>query len=509
VKKSFRLAGAILAAALVSTALAACGGKGSSSDSSTLNVGLPAIALPTDFNAAKGVSAQYFFDLAYAPLIHLNDDGTFGPGLAKSFGYVGTGNTKFDLTLRQDAKFSDGSPVNAAAVKSWLEYYAKNGAFASQFKIKSIDTPTDYEVEITFNQPTPGVKWNLAESNGWGFIANPKAVADPAQLSTATYGAGPYVYDSSQSQPGSQYTFVPNKYFYDKSTVHFQKIVLKQTGSASSMLQALKAGQINAGLGDFTVQHAATNDGFTSEAGLLSWVGLTMLNKPGKPWNSLAVRQAVNYALDRNTLTQAMTGGLGSPTSEWLTTDGYDQAYANHYSYDPAKAKQLLQVAGYSTGVTLNIASQSAALGDGTPAGNLVQAIATQLQKVGITLNITTVAPGKVLNAYLSGKYDGVLSNFGANSFSTYIPIFIASPLAGNGNDPTLKNYIAQYLVANDPSTIAQAASRYVTDQGLVVPIYTAKTFMFTRGGLQGVTFPTLPNGIAYGVHPNPTEWHF
>jgi peptide/nickel transport system substrate-binding protein len=59
-------------------------------------------------------------------------NGTYGPGLAQSFGYVGTGNKTYELKLHPNAKFADGTPVTAHAVKQWLTYYpTAHGGFAS------------------------------------------------------------------------------------------------------------------------------------------------------------------------------------------------------------------------------------------------------------------------------------------------------------------------------------------------------------------------------------------
>ena len=61
-------------------------------------------------------------DLAYASLPHINPDGTISPALATSWRYVGTGNTTFEPTLRHDARFSDGTPLTASAVKAYFGY---------------------------------------------------------------------------------------------------------------------------------------------------------------------------------------------------------------------------------------------------------------------------------------------------------------------------------------------------------------------------------------------------
>lgn len=506
-----RVAAAVAALLLMTTVACSSSSTGGAAKPDTLNIGLPASSIPQDFNIAKTVSSVFFFALAYEPLIHLNDDGTFGPALAESFGYVGPGNTSFQLELRADAKFSDGTPVTAEAVKKWMTYYSKNGPFASQFDLASIDTEGTNKVVLNLKTPNPSVPWNLAQTNGWGFVASPAAVDGPEQLSKATFGAGPYTLDAAQSQPGSQLTFVPNEHYYDKSKVRFKKVVLKQIGSASSMVQALSAGQIDVGQGDYSILAAASQAGFAAAGGTLSWDGLRFANSPDRPWGKLAVRQAVNYAIDRAGLTKALIGGQGEATSTWMPADGFVKEEKEHYTYDPEKAKQLLKEAGYVDGVTLTIVDIPGVLPDGTPADALVQAIAEQLKKVGVTLKITTVQPAQYFTELRSGKYDGYVANFGINTLGTYIPIFFTTPAAGKGttDDATLQKLTARYLSAENSAAVAQEISRYVTKQALYVPVYAPKSYMFFKKGLKGVAFPTLPNGLAYGAHPDPTQWQY
>src|SRR5262249_50071801 len=69
------------------------------------------------------LSPSFDENMVYEALIHRNPDGTLGPGLASSW-RVGSGNKVITLTLRRNARFSDGTPVDAHAVKTWLDYRA-------------------------------------------------------------------------------------------------------------------------------------------------------------------------------------------------------------------------------------------------------------------------------------------------------------------------------------------------------------------------------------------------
>jgi peptide/nickel transport system substrate-binding protein len=116
----------VLAATAV---LSACGGGGSASSSSssdTLTIGLN--VKPQSLNPGKnGNGGQNIVQwLAYEPLIRSNSDGTYSPGLATEWGYVGEGNTAFEMKIRTDAQFADGTPVTAQSVVDSLTYYLEN-----------------------------------------------------------------------------------------------------------------------------------------------------------------------------------------------------------------------------------------------------------------------------------------------------------------------------------------------------------------------------------------------
>jgi peptide/nickel transport system substrate-binding protein len=113
------------------------------------------------------------------------------------------------------------------------------------------------------------------------------------------------------------------------------------------------------------------------------------------------VRQAINYAFDRPALLKALGEGFGSVTTSIFPTysPGYDSSLDSYYTYDPAKAKQLLAQAGYPNGFTLNM-PEAAALGASTYA-----IIAQQLAAVGIKVNYTSYTGNAIFTAILAPKF--------------------------------------------------------------------------------------------------------
>ena len=167
------------------------------------------------------------------------------PGLATSWRYVGDDNETFEFTLRQGAHFSDGTEVTASAVKSWFEYFANaKGPYVDQLNLKSVSTVGEWTVIMHEKSPSPELASTLADTD-IGYVASPKASANPSVLDEGTDGAGPYVVVPSQSVAGSQYTLVPNAYYYDPCAIRFSKVVVKIISQPSTLLEAIKSGELD------------------------------------------------------------------------------------------------------------------------------------------------------------------------------------------------------------------------------------------------------------------------
>jgi peptide/nickel transport system substrate-binding protein len=512
-----------MAAVLVATASLAvgCGGSPTSSGdrSSVLTIGIVAGNVPASLNPAQtaSVASQDIFELAYSPILRIENDGSYGPGLATSWGYVGTGHEEFRFTLRDSAKFSDGTPVDAAAVVKWLSYFVKaGGTFATQMgAVASITADGRYTVDIKLKTPDTAIEWQLAQTNGLGYVASSSAVANPQKFTqNTTFGAGPYVLDASQTVPNSSYTYLPNKYYYDQSGIHFSKVILKVIPNQATMLEALESGQIDVATGSYTTASSAESAGFNVVSGRTSWDGFAYLTlgAPGNPLNNVEVRQAIDYAINREQITAGLLGKYGEPTSEWVTTDGFDPQYRNHYAYDPAKAKALLASAGYRNGVTVSVLDFPGTLQDGTPSEQMVQVVAQQLAAVGIKLDITTLPPSQLGTALVSGRYQMIAYYFGINPTQVYWNFFLSPTAPLNlkhwTGDAEATTDFTQAEQAEDASPDLMAVSQRLTNIAYPLPIYTPLSLVFAKKNIGGVAFPVLPNGIANGTFPDPTQFY-
>lgn len=507
----------VTVAVVAMMATSACGGGGSAASGGgsaagkgTLTIGVP--DAPANLDPAKDSLGPVYRPLAYEPLINVKPTGGYSPGLATSWRYVGRGNTTFELTLRKNARFSDGTAVTADAVKTWLDYFAEAGGpfVARMGPLKAVKTVGRWTVRLELGAPNPGVVDVIATQN-WGAVASPKAVAKPSTLGSKAYGAGPYTLAPSESVTGDHYTYVPNRYYYDKSRIRFSKIVMKVIGNSSSMYQAFQAGQLDVAVGEPGTAAAAERGGVSIVRAPVNTAAFYLTDRNGKlakPLGDVRVRQALNYAVDRKAITSAIVGTYGKPSAEMPSTDGWDPAYQDHYRYDPAKAKSLLAAAGYPNGFTLKVLDQSG--GKDPNGGNaLTQATAKYLAAVGVKLEITTATNfGDYLRKIQSKEFP-LINQEMPGSYSTnlwYTVVWKQGTLWNftDANDTVMDKLHEKGAAAPADKGAAYwtQMSRRATEEAHFVPLFVYEDIYYVSDRVGGVTV------TAKGRWPYVPDWY-
>jgi peptide/nickel transport system substrate-binding protein len=422
------VSGALLAS------LAACsdsGGTDASNAKPTLTIVTPNPPQNLDPSLSSGGQESVYPSTAYQGLLHTVGDGDVEPGLASAFEWVGEGNTQLKLTLRPDLKFSDGAVLDSAAVKTWIEHFKAQGgnhAYAAA-PIESVDTPDDLTVVLNLNAPTPQLPADLTESTGLGAIGSPAAIEQGLNFSQSTFGAGPFILSPDGTVEGSTYTYVPNPNYYDPEAIDFGKVVIKVISDSNTAFTALQSGQVDVTYGDAANGTAAENAGLNQAAFPVNVLGMWTSDPNGEVVPAFAderVRQALQYAIDRDSITKAAAPGAGKATAQPVTPGslGYDESLDEMYPYDPAKARSLLAEAGYADGFEFTIS-----VAPGTDHLVAAQAISDQLAKVGVTATLRTPATfTEWVQDILSGNYAAVVIGLGLTGMPTTMDNFFDMP---------------------------------------------------------------------------------
>jgi ABC-type transport system substrate-binding protein len=522
--------GLMIGAAAVTSALlavAGCGGSNSGSNSASSNAGtgstsgqttsttltLASTTPPTTLNptlSGNGDPLEFFLELSYDSLIRLMPNGTYAPDLATSWGYVGSSNTVFDMTLRKGVKFSDGQALTPAVVKQFLLYYAKSGEFASRFDFKSISVTGPLSLQIVLAQPDPELPYYFEQDLVSGDVIGPAGLANPTTLGTSTDGAGPYVLDSSATVTGTKYVYVPNKYYWNPSAIHWKQVIIDVISDPTATLDALQTGQVQVAMGQTTSAQAAKAAGLSVFAVPYTWDSVFLMDRSGtsvKALGSPLVRQALNYAVDRSAVTQALFGSYGQADDETAVPgyEGYNSADANLYPYNPAKAKALLAQAGYPNGFTLPLLAFNLQPGEIT----LAQAVASYWSNIGVNVQITTPSTGTEYGADLeSHKFGAMVFEYGAQ------PIYVdageiampTGPLNPYGsNSPAMdaaESQIASATTAASQESASDLLETEMLNAAWFAPIAANDETFYVSHSIGGFTLQPLE------VSPDPVDWY-
>lgn len=316
---------------------------------------------------------------AYDTLIRQNPDGSYKPGLASAYKY--TDPSTFVLTIRDGITFDDGTPFTAEAVAQNIRRAKtvtgpKTGALAD---MKSV-TVSGKDVTIKLAAPDPELPYYFSES--LGMMMSPKALANPGSLAKTPSGVGPYILDQARTVTNSKYVFTRNPKFWDPSYTAGYKTMVFQVSSPSAILNGIVSGQYAGGAISYQELGQAKAAGLKVLSQNSFFMAVWTRDLKG-PFAKPLVRQALNYAVDRKAL-QPLIGG-GSPTATIFPkgTPAYNEAANNLYSYDPAKAKQLLAKAGYPNGISFTAVGTNYQFFDAYE-----QAVASQMAKAGIKVKI-------------------------------------------------------------------------------------------------------------------------
>jgi peptide/nickel transport system substrate-binding protein len=470
-------------AATLALTLGACGtsndnpgtGGNASGKGGTLTLGMtiPATTfLAADINFAN--EAPYG-QAVYDTLLRADPDGTIKPGLATKWEY-NADKTVLTMELRNDVVFTDETKFTAdIAAQNLIRFRdgaSSNKSYLADLKeAKAID---DTHLTITLKQSNPAFL-NYLQQNA-GMQESPKAFT-AADNKTKPVGSGPYMLDTAATVVGSSYVFNRNPKYWDPSTQHYDKLVLKVYNDPTAILNAIRGKQLNGA-------KLLTNDNLdpikASGYSLINWEqdwwGLMLYDRAGKlnpALKDVKVRQAINYAFDREAMLTAVAKGHGTVTTQVFpkSSEAFVADLDKRYPYDPAKAKSLLAEAGFPNGFTLSMPANQRI---GTAIFTLVT---QQLADIGITVTTTDVGtnyiPDQLAQKYavsvmaLQQDPSWQLINFKLTPQSTWNPFKYEDPKV----DQLVKTI---HTAGDDKAASAQLKelNTYIVEQAWFAPWY-------------------------------------
>jgi len=349
---------------------------------------------PDTLDPAQGTTTTVdnVLDYVVEPLVTIDSSGKLVPDLAKSWETSADGKT-LTFHLQQGVTFQDGTAFDASAVKWNLERLLDPNVRVPRrgqlTVIDSVDAPDASTVVLHLKQPAPALVGALSQTTV-GIVSPASIDKDGNSYKNIVHpvGTGPYTYTSRRKGTDVVVTkyagYWGEKPYYDK--VQFQ-IVPEATTRESLLL----AGQVELIILPPTSDLPALQNNPRVKV-LLGPSDRTIfiaINTTKPVLSDKRVRQALNYAVDKQAIIKGVLFGAAEPMDAPLAPSLFGYQSIGAYPYDPEKAKQLLADAGVAPGsLTLDMMSPTGRYVQDFPAS---QAIANYLRDVGIKVSVRTM----------------------------------------------------------------------------------------------------------------------
>jgi peptide/nickel transport system substrate-binding protein len=373
-------------------------------DAAEFRLAMPEDALTLDPIASSDNPSIWTELLIYDQLVRPTRDGkALEPGLAEKW-TVSPDGKEYVFTLR-DAKFSNGDPVTAEDVIASLKRAAGEKSDWARFfrpitNYQAVDGKT---IRMTLDTPFTPMLNNLAMFSA--SIMPAKLVDDPAFFEKPV-GSGPFKLKEWRKGEKIVLEKNPNYWQIGKPAVDGAEIQIIAEDNARVL--KLQAGEIDGILNVPYNQVSQLKANPELKAGVADVfrIDLVQLNTTKKPFDDQRVRQALNLAVDKDSLIQGVLYGNGVPATSSIPIMAYHNDQLEPYAQDLDKAKTLLAEAGLAEGFKTSML---------VPSGNVTaRQVATVLQsdlaKIGVTVELQTIEGSSQFSTTKAGSYEMSLS---------------------------------------------------------------------------------------------------
>lgn len=464
-------------------------------------------------------------------LVNMTPDGKFHPWLADKW-TVSTDGKTYTFSLKPGVTFSDGTPLNAAAVKASIDHIVDpetKSIYAARL-ISAYDDTTvvdDHTVKIKLKHPsTPFLQ---ALSTAYLGIQNPASLKTPGAACAKPAGSGPFELTAWTRNVSLVLKRNPNYNWGPSSAAHtgpahLKQLTVKFITENSSRFGALTSGQVGV-IDDVPPANAkalkATPGMRYVRTEVPGAVFTTFFNASSGPLSDERVRTALVRSVDLDTLVK--TAFFGQFERAWSvlspSTIGYDREATGARTFDSTLANQLLDQAGWTgrdaQGYRTKDGKELALRWPYVPQllakfTLIAQGIQAQAKQVGIKLDYTPTDAGTFGKKYSQGNLDMYTSSF-VRAEPDILRLFFTtgqSSSKGGGNImgvtvPELDHWLNDAETSSDQATRINdyvQAQKYITAHALALPTYVPADLVGYTTKVHGLTFEPNAYPLFYDV---------
>lgn len=372
----------------------------SEGEKDTLILAAPSDMLSMDPHVQTGMyPARSVMQWVFDVLVRSERDGSPTGELAKEWSQIDPLTWEFKLV--EGISFQNGEPVNAEAVKYSFdrmgdEDHVSYMQIFKQTKLKEIKVIDEYTVQLITEEPAPELLFWLSES----FIVPPKYYSETPKekIALEAIGSGPYRF--VEWVKDDHLTFVANEEYW-QGAPKIKNVVLRIIPEATTRMNELIAGNVHFITALNAEQFAAIDTDKSDPLSVQSWrkMHIGLGQNSIEPLKNKLVRQALNYAVDKEALIDGLMGGATDPLQSMVNPPQNNPAL-EPYPYDPEKAKALLAEAGYPDGFKMKLLASAGLYGNDK---DVAQAVAQYFGDIGVETEVEIIENGKFVDDILYG----------------------------------------------------------------------------------------------------------
>jgi len=365
-------------------------------------------------------------------LVRLSPSGDgIEPGIATDWTISEDGKT-YVFNLRDDVKFHNGAPLTAEDVKFSLDRARGDESNWNWMypAIQSVEVTGEHQVTIKLNQPYQPLLSTLALASS---SIVPKQVMEEKgkeYFANNPVGSGPFMLESWQR--GQKIVLKKNPDYWQKGKPYLDGVEFLQVPEDTAKIFMLQAKEldISSNVPFSSLPQLEADPSLQVLVAPFARLDMIPINTEREPFNNVKIRQAMNYAINKEEIINAVLMGHGEVATSYLPKVMYYNDQLEGYPYNPEKAKQLMAESsrpnGFKATLTINagsdINSQTAVI------------IKEQLKEIGIELEIQQLEPGVVDEMHSSKKYDLITTYYSSDIIDPdEITMFGAAPSGGTG----------------------------------------------------------------------------
>lgn len=444
---------------------------------SVIRIALPADIGSPDPRQATNTNNTALCTNMFSSLMRTDSDYNIVLDAAESYEYVDENTYKF--TLKKGILFHDGVEMKTEDVQYTFDTLRQKDVvyrLGSDFNYMYIEPIDDYSFYLKMDTPNSSSLLRLGNVK-----IIPKHYVEKVgdeEFAKAPIGSGPYRFVSwTKDEEIVLEAF--GDYYEGRPAI--DKVIFKVIPESSARVAALEAGQVDliTAVSTNQVERLRASDGIDVASKGTTRVVYFTLNtlRDGSPLQDVRVRQAINCAIDRDLIVKGVLDGFGSAIGTFALPffPNYNTDLAG-YAYDPEGAKKLLADAGYAGGFAVEIGGSFSSLSNGS---DVAQAVAAQLEEIGITTTVLEKDSNTVKEEYLAGtSSDLTFTSFGG---ITNDVCYMGKIVLGTGqrysawSDAAFDELIEKAIASTDEAEQAvnvKAVQAYSFENACVVPLY-------------------------------------